>query len=65
MTMTAENLISVFDALPEPEKREVATVILRRTLHFDFPPLSDEELALNAEQLFLELDRQEEEDAKS
>lgn len=65
MTTTAENLISVFDALPEPEKHEVATVILRRTLDFDYPPLTDEELTLNAEQLFLELDRQEEEDAKS
>jgi hypothetical protein len=65
MTTTAENLISVFDALPEPEKREVATVILRRTLDFAYPPLTDEELTLNAEQLFLELDRQEEEDAKS
>jgi hypothetical protein len=65
MTTTAENLISIFDTLPEPEKREVATVILHRTLDFDLPPLSDEELTLNAEQLFLELDRQEEEDAKS
>jgi hypothetical protein len=65
MTTTAENLISVFDTLPEPEKREVATVILHRTLNFDLPPLSDDDLALNAEQLFLELDRREEEDAKS
>ena len=64
MTTTAENLISIFDTLPEPEKREVATIILQRTLEFDLPPLSDEELVLNAEQLFLELDR-EEENAKS
>lgn len=60
MTTTAENLISIFDTLPEPEKREVATVILRRTLDFDLPSLSDEELVLNAEQLFLALDREEE-----
>jgi hypothetical protein len=60
MTTTAENLISIFDALPEPEKREVATVILHRTLEFDLPPLSDEELSLNAEQIFLALDREEE-----
>ena len=64
MTTTAENLISIFDTLPEPERREVATVILHRTLDFDLPPLSDDELALNAEQLFLALDR-EEENAKS
>jgi len=60
MTTTAENLISIFDTLPEPEKREVATVILHRTLELDLPPLSDEELILNAEQLFLALDREEE-----
>ncbi len=64
MMTTAENLISIFDTLPEPEKRKVATVILHRTLDFDLPPLSDDELVLNAEQLFLALDR-EEENAKS
>ena len=64
MTTTAENLISIFDTLPEPEKREVATVILHRTLEFDLPPLSDDDLTLNAEELFLALDR-EEENAKS
>lgn len=60
MTATAENLISIFDSLSEREKREVATVILHRTLELDLPSLSDEELVLNAEQLFLELDREEE-----
>lgn len=60
MTTTAENLISIFDALPETEKREVATVILHRTLEFDLPPLSDDDLTLNAEELFLALDREEE-----
>ena len=64
MTTTAENLISIFDALPELEKREVATVILHRTLDFDLPPLSDDDLVLSAEQLFIALDR-EEENAKS
>jgi hypothetical protein len=60
MTATAENLISIFDSLSEREKREVATAILYRTLEIALPPLSDEELVLNAEQLFLELDREEE-----
>lgn len=64
MTTTAENLISIFDTLPEPEKREVAKVILHRTLEFDLPPLSDDDLTLSAEELFLALDR-EEENAKS
>jgi hypothetical protein len=30
--------------------------ILKRTIHLDFPPLSDEDLVLNAEGIFLELD---------
>lgn len=64
MATTAENLISIFDTLPEPEKREVAIVILHRTLEFDLPPLSDDDLTLSAEELFLALDR-EEENAKS
>lgn len=60
MTTKAENLISIFDTLPEPEKHEVATVILHRTLEFDLLPLSDDDLTLNAEELFLALDREEE-----
>ena len=31
----------------------------RRVTHFDFPPLTDEELTVNAEAIFLELDRSE------
>ena len=41
----------------------MACEILRRIRDVDFPPLSDEELVLNAEALFLELDRQEATDA--
>jgi hypothetical protein len=33
--------------------------ILKRVVNLDFPPLSDEDLALSAEELFLELDKQE------
>lgn len=57
MTTAAENLISIFDTLHEQEKREVATVILHHTLNFDSSLLSNDELVLNAEQLFLKLDR--------
>jgi hypothetical protein len=59
MTPTAENIIKTFDKLPPTEQREVATEILRRTVEVQFPPLSDEELTLNAEEIFLELDRRE------
>jgi len=61
----AENVIATFDQLPEAEKQEVAAAILRRTLRIDFPPVSDDELVLSAEETFLELDRREAEDAQS
>ena len=65
MGAPAENVIETFDQLPEAEKREVAATILRRTLEIEFPPLSDDELVLSAEESFLELDRREAEDARS
>jgi len=65
MSTSAQNLIESFDKLPESEKQEVASVILRRTINFDMPAFSDEELVLSAEELFLELDRREAEDAQS
>jgi hypothetical protein len=65
MSTSAQNLIESFDKLPESEKQEVASEILRRTINFDMPAFSDEELVLSAEELFLELDRREAEDAQS
>lgn len=65
MNITAEKIIKTFDKLPLAEQKEVATEILRRTVMIQLPPMSDEELTLNAEEIFLELDRREDEDAKS
>ena len=65
MTTAVRNLLHSFDALPDPEKRELAVEILRRCHRFQFPPLTDEDLVRSAEELFLELDRREEEDAGS
>jgi hypothetical protein len=65
MGTPAENVIATFDQLPDAEKQEVAAAILRRTLRIDFPPVSDDELVLSAEETFLELDRREAEDAQS
>lgn len=65
MGTPAENLIASFDRLPDAEQREVASAILRRTLEIEFPPFSDEELVLSAEEIFLDLDRREAEDAQS
>lgn len=39
MTASGKRILESFDELPEAEKREVATAILRRALRFDTPPL--------------------------
>jgi hypothetical protein len=57
MTSSVQQFLDSFDLLPEAEKRELALEILRRTISFDMPALSDEELVLSAEELFLELDQ--------
>ncbi|MGI2902530.1 hypothetical protein [Tolypothrix sp. VBCCA 56010] len=59
MTGLSQELLSTFDSLTESEKLEIALEILKRVIHLDFPPLSDEDLVWNAEELFLELDKQE------
>ena len=59
MITSAQNLLKSFDRLPDADKKEVASEIMRRVVHFDLPTLSDEELVLSAEELFLELDRDE------
>lgn len=65
MTPTTKNIIRSFELLTDSEKKEVAAEILRRTLRFDLPPLTDEELVLTAEELFLELDRREAENGEA
>ncbi|HEX3658713.1 MAG TPA: hypothetical protein VHV55_23170 [Pirellulales bacterium] len=59
MTHSVQELLDTFDRLPDAEKSEAVTAILRRvqSLAFDLP--SDHELVLNAEQIFLDLDRRE------
>lgn len=59
MTLSAQNIVQSFDRLSDSDKKEVATEIFRRTLKFDFPPLTDDEFVLNAENIFLELDQRE------
>ncbi|MFN8626388.1 MAG: hypothetical protein U0587_10480 [Candidatus Binatia bacterium] len=59
MTAAAKTILESFDELPEREKREVASAILRRTLRFDFPPLTGEDLVAQADELFRELDARE------
>jgi hypothetical protein len=61
MNTAVQHVLESFDRLPDPDKQQVAAEIIRRLVHIDFPPLSDEDLLLSAEELFLELDRQESE----
>ena len=62
MTTSSQNILDSFDQLPESEKQQVASEIIRRTVNLNLPALSDEELVLSAEELFLELDQREFED---
>lgn len=59
MTQTVENLLASFEQLTEPEKHDLAVEVVRRTDIFGSPDISDDELALAAEDLFLALDREE------
>ena len=65
MTRSVKELLKVFDQLPEPEKREATTEILRRVRRYDSDPMSDDALILSAEELFLELDQREAVDERS
>jgi hypothetical protein len=63
MNKAVQHLIQSFDLLSETEKQEVVTELLKRSQHLDIPSLTDEELCQSAEELFLELDRSESQDA--
>lgn len=59
MTALVQELLNTFDRLTDSERLELVLEILKRTVDLDFPPLSDEDLVLNAEGIFLELDKRE------
>jgi hypothetical protein len=59
MTALVQELLDTFDRLTDSERLDLVLEILKRTIYLDFPPLSDEDLVLNAEGIFLELDEQE------
>ncbi len=59
MTAVVQELLNTFDNLTYSERLDLLSEILRRTAYIDFEPLSDEELTLNAEDVFLTLDKQE------
>jgi hypothetical protein len=59
MTAVVQELLNTFDNLTYSERLDLLSEILRRTVDLEFEPLSDEELTLNAEALFLTLDEEE------
>lgn len=59
MTAIVQELLNTFDNLTYSERLDLLSEILRRTVYLDFEPLSDEELTLNAEDIFLTLDEEE------
>lgn len=65
MTHEVEALLDTFDHLPEAQQQVAASEILRRVQRLTFDPMSDDELVLSAEGLFLELDRREEANERS
>jgi len=60
MTETTKRLLDTLDALPEPERQEVAREILRRTALAEHSSLEDAELVALADEVFRELDHAEE-----
>ena len=54
-----EELLNSFEKLPEAEKRELASEIIKRSFAFDLPQLSDDSLLLAADQVLLQLDKDE------
>ncbi|MCT7967459.1 hypothetical protein NG799_14050 [Laspinema sp. D1] len=59
MNTLAQEILKNFDDLPTTEQRVIAAEILKRVINFDVPPMTDEDLVLNAEKLFLTLDEEE------
>lgn len=59
MNTLAREILKNFDDLPDIEQQAIAVEILKRVINFDLPSLTDEDLILNAEELFLALDEQE------
>lgn len=59
MTGTAKKLLDAFESLPEAERHEVAREILRLTALTQHGPLTDDELLILADEVLLDLDRNE------
>lgn len=59
MTSAVQDLLSRFERLDDRERTEAVREIIRRTASADIPPLTDDELTGLADELFVQLDREE------
>jgi hypothetical protein len=60
MTAAAEHIVEDFEALPDPERRQVLAQILKIASQMDYGPITDEELLASADEVFVMFDREEE-----
>ena len=65
MNVIAQSILESFNQLPEPEKLEIATEIIKRVVILDFRPLTDEALTEVADVLFVEHEEMAANDAKA
>lgn len=61
MTASGKQILDEYVALPDQEKKEVLSNILRLVADLEYPDTSDEEYRTAAEAVFLEYDRHESE----
>ena len=59
MSPSVQHLLSTFDGLSSPEQHEVVVELLRRRAVVESAPLTDDDLTMVAESLFLQLDAEE------
>ena len=59
MSKQTAQLLEAFEALPEEEKRVFTVEFLRRAVPFDSGPLDDDETAIATDQLFVQLEAEE------
>jgi hypothetical protein len=59
MTAEAKHIVEDFQALSDPAKREVLAELVRLSGRIDYPPVSEDELLVAANDVFLEYDKRE------
>ena len=59
MTATGKHILEDFESLPDVEKREVLSNLLRISRGIDYPEVSDGELVAAADMIFLSYEEME------